>query len=269
MSLEIIKPLPADRPKIRTAVFDFDGTISTLRCGWEQVMEEVMLEFVGQACELTDGIRAEIRGYIDRSTGIQTIFQMDWFVEYLNRTVPGNRLPDDPWFYKDAYNERLMKIVNERRHQMDLGNLSEEDYLMAGAREFVTALRERGVAICVASGTDDPDVQNEARVLGMAGLFDTLRGAPLRRRDCSKEAVIRDLIESRGLRGGELLVAGDGKVEIELGNEYRAVTLGTATDEIRRRGLNPVKRERLVRAGAHAITGDFTDTGELLRWLGF
>ena len=32
--------------KITCAVFDFDGTLSTLRCGWENVMQPLMLEAV-------------------------------------------------------------------------------------------------------------------------------------------------------------------------------------------------------------------------------
>jgi len=150
---------------------------------------------------------------------------------------------------------------------MDLGKLSEEDYQISGAREFVLALHEKGVTICVASGTDDPDVQNEAKVLGMFSLFDKLKGAPLRRKDCSKEAVLRDLIESQGLMGEELLVVGDGRVEIALGNEFGAITLGAATDEAARSGVNPVKRDRLISSGAHAIVGDFSDTKGLIDWL--
>jgi len=83
MSIEILKPLPENRAKIKTAVFDFDGTISTLRCGWESVMEEVMFEFIDQVCNLTSEIKADVEEYIDKSAGIQTIFQMDWFVGFL------------------------------------------------------------------------------------------------------------------------------------------------------------------------------------------
>ena len=42
MNMEI-RELNAVLSPIRAAIFDFDGTISTLRCGWEAVMEKVML----------------------------------------------------------------------------------------------------------------------------------------------------------------------------------------------------------------------------------
>lgn len=50
--------------------------------------------------------------------------------------------------------------------------------------------------------------------------------------------------------------------------EAGARTLGMATDEKARRGVSPVKRERLIRAGAEAIAGDFTELEALLDFLG-
>ena len=38
-----------EKPKVNTvkaAVLDFDGTLSTLRCGWEEVMGPRMVEFI-------------------------------------------------------------------------------------------------------------------------------------------------------------------------------------------------------------------------------
>ena len=32
--------------KLKAVLFDFDGTISTLRHGWEQTMESLMLEMI-------------------------------------------------------------------------------------------------------------------------------------------------------------------------------------------------------------------------------
>jgi len=62
-------------------------------------------------------------------------------------------------------------------------------------------------------------------------------------------------------------VVGDGRVEISLGREFGALTLGVASDEEARCGINPVKRARLIKAGAHAITGDFCDAEAILDWL--
>ena len=80
--------------------------------------------------------------------------------------------------------------------------------------------------------------------------------------------MIADLIEREGLRGADVAVIGDGKVEIALGRAAGARTVGLASDEAQRHGVNPVKRERLIRAGADVIAGDFLDMDELLVFLG-
>ena len=85
---------------------------------------------------------------------------------------------------------------------------------------------------------------------------------------CSKEQVIARLVEDEGLSGANFAVIGDGKVEIRLGREAEARTVGLASDEAARRGVNPVKRDRLVKAGADIIVGDFTDQEALMRFLG-
>ena len=44
--------------------------------------------------------------------------------------------------------------------------------------------------------------------------------------------------------------------------------MGVASDEVRRFGLNPAKRARLIRAGADLVVPDFSQHGELLALLG-
>ena len=85
---------------------------------------------------------------------------------------------------------------------------------------------------------------------------------------CSKEKVIAQLMEQESLQGALFAVIGDGRVEIRLGREAGARTLGLASDEAARRGVNPVKRGRLLSAGADAICGDFTERDAILEFLG-
>lgn len=251
---------PEPSHPIKAVLFDFDGTISTLRCGWEEVMEPLMAEVLGG-----DETLPLVRAYIDESTGIQTIFQMKWLAEQA-RARGLDAL--DPWAYKDIYNRRLMVRVEEKLLALERGQASPEDFLMAGAADFLRALKEKGVRVYGASGTDHPDVLREARALGVYGFFDDLCGAPLREESCSKEKVLGELIGKHGLSGGRVCVIGDGKVEIRLGKAAGALAIGLASDERARRGVNPVKKARLVKAGADAILGDFLDQAELLELLG-
>jgi phosphoglycolate phosphatase-like HAD superfamily hydrolase len=77
--LEILKELGNDRPELKAVIFDFDGTISTLRQGWEEIMEPLMIEMITGGGLPDDQLTREVKEYIDESTGIQTIFQMQGF----------------------------------------------------------------------------------------------------------------------------------------------------------------------------------------------
>ncbi len=247
---------------VTAVLFDFDGTLSTLRYGWEQVMRPLMLEYIGGGC-VTPETEEFVDRYIDESTGIQTIYQMKWLAEH---AAPG--MPTDPWWYKDEYNRRLMEIVEKRKQALLDGEVEPEAYLMAGSVDFLKEMKKRGVKLYVASGTDHPDVIKEAEALGVKDYFDDIAGAPLHEMNCSKEAVLKRLIKDHGLSGVQVAVIGDGKVEIALGKAAGARTLGLATDEAMRRGVCEIKRERLTRAGADAINGDFENIGAILRFLG-
>jgi len=250
---------------VKAVVLDFDGTISTLRAGWEAVMEPLMLEYIAGGGTPSNALAARVRAYIDESTGIQTVYQMEWLKEQVEASGFGDDTKD-VWWYKDEYNRRLLTQVKVRIEALSSREKNAEDYRMEGSIAFLKALCARGVKIYIASGTDDTDVRNEAEILGAAAFAEIVKGAPHREMNCSKEAVIRELLT--GLNGTELAVIGDGKVEIQIGKEVGARTIGLASDENARCGVNPVKRAKLLAAGADAIAGDFTDTPALLAFLG-
>ncbi len=267
--LEIVEPPPA--MNLRFAVFDHDGTISTLRQGWEAVMAPVMVKAIlGEHYQTADTalferVRRRAHEFVEQTTGIQTILQMDGLVEMVAEfgLVPeSERL--DAFGYKAVYNDALMEMVNDRMARVQRGELAPSDFIMKGAILFLEALRARGVTLFLASGTDEADVIREAEALGYAGLFDGgIYGAKPGSRADSKEAVIRDIIAriqdaGPGAAGAGFLVAGDGPVEIRLARRLGGLALGVASDEARRFGWNDAKRRRVIRAGAHAVLPDFS-----------
>lgn len=255
--MEIIRAKLSATP-VKAVMLDFDGTISTLRHGWEEIMAPLMCRHLGPGSEEI------VREYIDSSTGIQTIHQMKWLAQQVQQRH-GSAL--DPWEYKEEYNNLLIVRVKKRLQDLSSGALSPEAFLVAGSRPFLEKLKGQGIAVHIASGTDDPDVKHEAEALDLSRLFDSISGAPLMQETCSKEKVMRDLAVHEGFGGDEVCVIGDGKVEISLGRELGARTLGIASDEELCRGINPAKRERLLSAGAEAITGDFLALDDILAWM--
>lgn len=266
--MEILKGLPVKRPRLKAAVFDFDGTLSTLRYGWEKIMETFMIEMIAGETPPDDKIIKEVKEYIDISTGLQTIFQMQWLAETVKKYRRNPNASEDPWWYKAEYNRRLMEFVKKRIATILSGEKTPEDYLIKGSIKFLDALKKVGIDIYITSGTDHEDANNEAEILGLKKYYREVVGAPLGKVECAKEAVLRKLIQGYGLKGLEVVIIGDGKVEITLGREIGAITLGVASDEKKLQGVNPIKKQRLVKAGAHAIVGDFEETAEIVGWLG-
>lgn len=265
--MEIMNHTASQTP-VRAVLFDFDGTVSTLRYGWEQVMKPLMLEMISGGKDWDEALEKEVDAFIDESTGIQTIYQMKWLAQTVHERGMNPTASADPWWYKGEYNRRLMEHIKSRIERVKSGEAAKEEYLMRGSEAFLKALCERGVKLYVASGTDHPDVLKEAEALGLKQYFTHIAGAPVHQENCSKEKVIAQLMEDEGLRGDDFAIIGDGKVEIALGKAAGARTIGLASDEDKRCGINPVKRQRLIKAGADVITGDFSEIDQILRFLG-
>lgn len=245
------------RGRFRSVLFDFDGTLSLIRQGWREIMVPMMVETLG-GCR-TGETEAQLSGivadFVDRLTGKQTIFQMIQLAEEVRER--GGK-PPDPVAYKHRYHERLNRHIRDRIQGLRSGAVDAEDLMVPGSRDLLRNLERRGLTLYLASGTDEVYVKEEAGLLGLTPFFeDRVYGALDRFQDFSKERVIRDLIASQGIEGGELLGFGDGFVEIENVKSAGGTAVGVASDEARRQGVNAWKRERLIQAGADLIVPDF------------
>ncbi len=273
---EVVTSVPAGF-RATHAIFDHDGTISTLREGWEKVMEPMMIrEILGPAFESADeSVYAEVtrrvREYIDRSTGYQTLVQMRALADMVREFgfVPPDRILDEHG-YKAIYNDALMEVVNERLGKLRRGELIVEDFVLKNAVRLLQQLRAAGVRLYLASGTDETDVMAEARALGYAELFEgRIYGAVGDIRKEAKKIVLDRIMEDIGPAAMRALVTfGDGPVEIRETRKRGGLAIGVASDEVRRFGWNPSKRARLIRAGADLLVPDFSQLDALLRLLG-
>jgi len=267
-------PLP-QFASVRHAVFDHDGTVSTLRQGWERIMEPMMIRAILGERYRTAGetlyqrVAHRVREYIDKSTGIETLVQMEALVGMVTEfgVVPARDILDRSG-YKDIYNDALMAVVNGRLAKYRRGELNIDDLTVKGAVACLRSLRAMGVTLYLASGTDHDDVRHEAQALGYADLFNGgIYGALGEVNAHSKRRVIQRILTENGLDGSHLAVFGDGPVELRESRRRHGAAVGIASDEIRRYGLNPEKRTRLIKAGAHVLLPDFSQAGSLLALL--
>ncbi|PTX93932.1 carbohydrate kinase [Spartobacteria bacterium LR76] len=266
---------PSAALNIRYAIFDHDGTISTLREGWEQIMEPMMIKAVlgehFRDAEAATFHRAQyrVREFIERTTGIQTIAQMHGLVDLIREfgLVPEESLLT-PAEYKAIYNTDLQTLVDRRLEKLDRGELEISDFTIKGAVPFLYALKQAGVRLYLASGTDEADVKIEAARLGYADVFDGgIYGSIGQITKDAKRMVIERILQEVGGAFEQLVAFGDGPVEIRETNRRGSYAVGIASDEKRRFGTNLDKRPRLVRAGAHAIIPDFSQWEALWSFL--
>jgi phosphoglycolate phosphatase-like HAD superfamily hydrolase len=266
--IKLLNPrLSARLGRIRHVLFDFDGTISLLREGWESVMIPMMLEMISPLQAASPEIEQEVRRYVDESTGMLTIRQMEWLAEAVQRNgLAREALAAQE--YKAIYVRRILAKVEQRVGAIARRESTLEMHQVAGAAGFLERLAKRGAILYLASGTDHADVVNEARILGLASYFnDRIFGALDISEAHDKERLIQRILAENGLHGRELLVIGDGPVEIRVAAAQGAIAVGVASDEMRRCGWDERKIDRLVNAGADLLIPDFAQSEALVRFL--
>ncbi len=273
--IEIVRELPSPM-KISHAIFDHDGTISVLREGWEKIMEPMMVRAIlGENYDRADEstyhkILNRVRKYIDSTTGVQTLVQMQGLVKLVREFafVPEKEILDE-FGYKKIYNDDLLRLVNGRIEKLRRGELSVDDFVIRGVVPFLQRLHAAGITLYLASGTDKNDLVKEAKALGYSQLFGgRMYGAV---GDVTKEAkkiVMDRILADIGPKNSRQVAAfGDGPVEIREINKRGGLAVGIASDEVRRFGLNLKKRSRLIRAGADLIVPDFSQLEALCKIL--
>jgi len=275
--IEVVRePAKPRSGPVRHAIFDHDGTISVLRHGWEKIMEPMMLQAIlgDKASTVPEAVYKkvthDIRVFIDKTTGIQTLAQMKGLISLVREYgfVPEAEILDEHG-YKAEYNRALLEMIGHRIVKIERGELDPYDYELKGARKFLDTLHRAGVKLYLASGTDEADVKAEAAVMGYASLFDGgIHGAVGDLKVEAKRVVLERIIQGGGLTGDDLVVVGDGPVELREGRKRGAFCLGVASNELCRYGLDLTKRSRLIRAGADIIVPDYSQLDKILPFLG-
>ncbi|HEV2199390.1 MAG TPA: HAD family hydrolase [Bryobacteraceae bacterium] len=257
----------ASAARARVALFDFDGTISTIRSGWIDVMAPMMVEIL---VDLNTGeseadLERLIREMIWRTTGKETIYQMMDFAAEVSKR---GGAPCEPIEYKKMYLYRLWQHIAGRIEDLRGQRVAPERYMVPGARNLIEALRKRGLKMYLASGTDEIFMREEARLLGVAGLFDGgVYGAQEDYRSFSKKILIQRILSGTDVRGAEIVCFGDGYVEIEETKLAGGVTVGVATKEPECVEIDDWKRERLIGVGADFVVPNFLAHDELIETL--
>ena len=273
--IEHIGDVPKDLA-IEHCIFDHDGTISTLREGWETVMEPMMVrailcnEYDNASGALFADVTRKVRLLIDRTTGIQTLMQMRGLVDLVRAGgyVPKSEILDEHG-YKQIFNDDLMMLIHRRVAKLANGELQSTDFQIKNAGLLIEELHERGIKLYLASGTDQADVVAEATAMGYADLFEgRIFGSVGDIKADAKKMVLERIVRENNLAGHQFATFGDGPVEMRETQKVGGLCVGVASDELRRFGWNRAKRTRLIRAGASLLVPDFSQMPALLNAIG-
>lgn len=262
--IEIVRPA-ASAAKAKVVIFDFDGTISLIRSGWIDVMVPMCLEQLValHTGETESELRETVEEFVWRLTGKETIYQMMALADAV-RQRGGEAL--EPLAYKRMYLDRLTVRIKDRLEALRQGQVSPERYLVPGARELLESLVERGQRLYLASGTDDANVKEEAGLLDISKYFDgRIHGAQDDLTSFSKALLVQQILSRANFQPDELLVFGDGYVEIEEVKKAGGVAVGVASLEPECAAVDEWKRQRLIKVGADFIVPNFLSLHEILR----
>jgi phosphoglycolate phosphatase-like HAD superfamily hydrolase len=260
--IEIVRR-QATAQQTKVVIFDFDGTLSLIRSGWMDVMVPMCVD---QLSPLNSGEPATrlceiVEEFVWRLTGKETIYQMMALADAVR--ARGGK-PLEPAAYKRMYLDRLWLKIRSRIEDLRTGRVEPGTYLVPGARLLLEDLVARGFRLYLASGTDDANVKEEAELLGIASYFDgRIFGAQDDLKSFSKALLVQQILSRAGFEAGELLVFGDGYVEIEEVKKVGGTAVGVATAEPDCLAIDEWKRQRLIKVGADFIVPNFLSYREL------
>ena len=262
--LEILNP-EASAAGARVCLFDFDGTLSLIRAGWFDVMVPMMVEVLLDlgTGESEQDLTVVVEEYVGRLTGRQTIYQMIEFTEQIRKR---GGTPREPLEYKRIYLDLLMDKIRHRREALRSGRAAPDEMMVPGSRRLLDSLRDRDMRLFLASGTDQPFMREEARLLEIDSYFQGgIYGAQDDYENFSKKILVERIIRESDYEGPDFLGFGDGFVEIEAVKTVGGHAVGLATDEPDCIDVDPVKRDRLAGVGADWIVPNFNPHNELTR----
>lgn len=265
--IEVLRP-DFPRGHFRAAMFDFDGTLSLIRRNWQAVMIPMMVDVLAATgtSESREQLSVHVEEFVMRLNGKQTIYQM---LHLADEVKARGASPREAIDYKNQYHDLLWEQIHHRVASLKDGTIEPEELTVPGSHRLLEQLRDRGITLYLASGTDAKYVHDEVRALKLDHFFgEHIYGALDDYKNFSKAMIIDRILADMGVKGDQLLAFGDGYVEIEETRKNGGVAVGVASEEESRRGVNAWKRDRLIRAGADIIVADYRRQDELLQILG-
>lgn len=138
-NFELITPFECG--KFKFALFDFDGTLSLIREGWQNIMVPMMVELLMETPfhEDESALEMDVRKFVAELTGKQTIYQMIRLAEEITKRGGKSLAPIE---YKNEYHSRLMERIKNRIQDLEQKDILPETMSVPGSISFVKQLHD-------------------------------------------------------------------------------------------------------------------------------
>src|SRR5262249_32593582 len=148
-------------------------------------------------------LTAAVEEFVMRLNGRQTIYQM---IQLAEEVKCRGGTPLEPLDYKHRYHDLLMERIRGWLDDLEQGRASALDWTVPGSHAMLEALKQRGLTLYLASGTDLKYVRREAELLGLPPYFGPrIYGALDDYRSFSKQMIIERILHDEKLEGAQLL----------------------------------------------------------------
>jgi len=248
--IEIINS-PTAAPHL--AAIDFDGTMSLIRIGWQQVMHGVMQAALLPHYPDSARLDSEIYTYIAHSTGQPSIIQMAWVDE---QVILHGGPARGAQAYLDLFSHAMRDRIDHKIASIH-DDASADALMVPGARAFLQMLAYYNVRIALVSGTEHIHLLRESAALRIDHFFDAgIHGPGPHNPGFTKGDAMAALIDTYQVAPARFLSVGDGPVEIMAGKSLAGYSIAVASHEASG-GLDDDKRRHLIAAGADAVIANF------------
>ena len=175
-AVEVVNPAHPRGP-FRVALWDFDGTVSLYRGGWQRVMIDMMVAELAPVArgESADQLARMAEEWVVAHTGRPTIHQMECLVREISARGGTVRTGEA---YCGVFQEQLLTTVDQRIAEVTRGEKPPLAHGVAGVANMLEALLQRGLMLVLASGTEREYVVGELHLRW--GCKDTSEGMFMR-----------------------------------------------------------------------------------------
>jgi len=240
-------------------IFDLDGTLSTLRDGWEYVLETLAGLMLGNSPQY-----AEFKRYIEISGGIASNYHLQKLQE-LQREAWYN--PTNLQSLIDVYKSaRESQLLNRKLMSQGLDHYQLQDkWGVPGLRGALSTLYSDGYSMEIVSTLSIEEIQDQILYLGIQDFFASLHSPGVKENFASTEEGLR-IAYSVALGEIHAYMIGDSPCDVSLAGLINIPFIGIAyayTAAARER------KEKLLReAGAKTVLPDLSNLAQSIAEVG-